>query len=278
MRLVKFCKKEHNIKTGSPTIQLGTFQYYRELDPTFSIADVSEGTITYKAEPTAENPLLLTPEQWNAVSGGVVRITRQNQHDITRWPGSVDFVNSGGVTEFTNDGHIKYHGNLNIKYSYPNAYMFCMTLVEDDEPIPDPSEIDPSYDSYYEVKAELAEQFMKILGHLLHSSLTYQDILFDRLNEPALLSIPSQETHVAWIHNKVSYVESRITNLTSAKDFELKSLQLIYQRSLFEKALQYESNREYRFVFFAQHPRLGVLTARKEPKVLTINQLGTTIV
>ena len=273
MRLIKFCKNEHNIKAGCPTIQLGTFQYYRELDPSFSIADEDEGTITYHAQPTAENPLLLTPEQWNSISGGAVQITRQDQPSPTRWPGPVDFSMSDGGMEFTNEGMINYHGNLRIQHSYPNAYMFCLSAIEDEADIPDPATIDPSYDSYYEVEPESLDQFMKILGHLLHQSLTYQDILFDRLHEPAPLAIPSQEAHVTWVHRNVSYVDSRVRKLRTADEFQTNALQNLYQNALFEKSTDYEGDNEYRIVFFVQHPRLGVLTAKKDAKVLTINQL-----
>lgn len=42
-KIVKYCKKKFNIVYNCPTIQLGTLQYYRELDPNFSIADANEG-------------------------------------------------------------------------------------------------------------------------------------------------------------------------------------------------------------------------------------------
>lgn len=40
---VKFCKEEHNIIKGCQTLHLGTLEYYRNLDPKFSIADSNEG-------------------------------------------------------------------------------------------------------------------------------------------------------------------------------------------------------------------------------------------
>ncbi len=277
MRFIKFCKSEHNVKTGCPTLQLGTFQYYRELDPSFSIADEHEGQISYKAEPTADAPLLLTLEQWNAISGGRVSITRQGQPYPSRWPGPVHFSMNGGQMELTGDGKVRYHGNLEIKHHYPNAYMFCMTALEEGEPIPDPSKIDPSYNSYYEVQADSLPRFMEIVGNLLHHSLNYQDVLFDHLHEPAPLSIPSQETYVTWVNRAISYVESRVTRLKAASDFEMNSLQNLYQNALFEKSTDYHGNKEHRIVFFVQHPRLGVMTVHKEPKILTINQVGLTL-
>ena len=44
MKLIKFCKEEHNLTKGCLTIQLGTLEYYRKLDPEFNkIADELEG-------------------------------------------------------------------------------------------------------------------------------------------------------------------------------------------------------------------------------------------
>lgn len=43
-RLVKYCRKEHNPALGATTLQLGTFEYYRSMDPCFAIADPGEAT------------------------------------------------------------------------------------------------------------------------------------------------------------------------------------------------------------------------------------------
>lgn len=44
--LIKYCKKEFNPFNGCKNLQLGTAQYYREMDPSFSIADSQEGMIS----------------------------------------------------------------------------------------------------------------------------------------------------------------------------------------------------------------------------------------
>jgi len=42
--LVKFCKPKHNIMKECHTIQFGTLEHYRDLDPAFApIADENEG-------------------------------------------------------------------------------------------------------------------------------------------------------------------------------------------------------------------------------------------
>ena len=50
MNIVKYCKSEHNPLNGCSSIQLGTLKYYREMDPTFSIADDEEGLVSFGNE------------------------------------------------------------------------------------------------------------------------------------------------------------------------------------------------------------------------------------
>lgn len=278
MRLIKFCKSEHNIKTGCPTIQLGTFQYYREMDRCFCIADESEGHIKYRAESTADNPLDLTPEQWNAISGGVVQVTNGEQASPNRWLGPVHFSMNGAKMEFLSNGLIRYQGILNIIHTYPNAYIYCLTALDDGEEVPHPSTVDKSYDSYYELQVESVEEFLVLLGNLLHQSLMYQDIQFEALHDPAPLMVPSQATQVSWAHGHVQYVDTREDFLRKPADFEERSLANRYQRVIFEKEKKYETNKEYRFVFFVRHPQLGVMSVKKSPKILTINKMAGLLV
>ena len=71
MKIVKFCKKEHNISKGCNTLQLGTFKYYRDMDPSFSIADEKEGFIHYRGP---ETPIQIGANEFNAICGGGMNI------------------------------------------------------------------------------------------------------------------------------------------------------------------------------------------------------------
>ncbi len=43
--LIKYCEEKYNIYSGCDTVQLGTLDYYREMDPSFIISDPKEGTL-----------------------------------------------------------------------------------------------------------------------------------------------------------------------------------------------------------------------------------------
>ncbi len=89
--LIKYCKSEHNIRDNCNTIQLGTFDYYREMNPDFSIADPKEGFIHYKVP----EDINITAEQYNAIHGGSVAIIgagiMEQQH-----PGHSEIEMQGG--------------------------------------------------------------------------------------------------------------------------------------------------------------------------------------
>ncbi|WP_324680826.1 hypothetical protein [Hymenobacter sp. GOD-10R] len=48
MELIKYCKEEHNPLLLGTTLQLGTGKYYRNMDPSFGIADPEEGFVNYR--------------------------------------------------------------------------------------------------------------------------------------------------------------------------------------------------------------------------------------
>lgn len=98
--IFKYCKKEYNITKGCNTLQLGTLEYYRDLDPSFSIADLNEGILGAK---TTNGPVVF--EQGEALGTGF--------------------------------GNGTYKGKLTIKKSLnisaPNVYIFSATLNSENE-------------------------------------------------------------------------------------------------------------------------------------------------
>lgn len=62
-RIIKYCESQYNVANTSNTLQLGTFDYYREKDPSFSIADAKEGYIHYLGP---ENPITIDATQLNS--------------------------------------------------------------------------------------------------------------------------------------------------------------------------------------------------------------------
>jgi hypothetical protein len=152
MRLLKYCKRAHNIALGCNTFQLGTFDYYRELDSSFAIADAREGYIHYLGP---ETEIVVDADELNGVTGGAVRATDRTNIGAPppfRNPGATNVQISGATFEYGADGilHARVGPTLDVKLHYPNSYIFCMSIVGDQEP-PDPQKISSDYDSYYRI-------------------------------------------------------------------------------------------------------------------------------
>lgn len=99
--IYKFCKEEYNISKNCSTIQLGTLQYYRELDPNFSITDALEGI-------------------YNAQTNGQPVIFENNEMSQTGIVKGNDLI-----------GTIEIAENFNI--ISPNVYLFSATLNPENE-------------------------------------------------------------------------------------------------------------------------------------------------
>ena len=161
-----------------------------------------------------------------------------------------------------------------IKYTYPNAYLFCMSVFEDDAPIPEPATIDKDYDSYYEIRERDIKNFEALLRSQLTQALTYQDIEFSKLKSPAPISTPIQLAQVVSKARPVEYVKSRDLLLETPEDFELQALSIRYIDIVFEKSDDHRADGEYRIAFFLQHPNFGLLSAFKRPKILELNPVA----
>lgn len=273
MRFIKFCNKKHNLKNGSPTIQLGTFQYYREMDPEFSIADSSEGTIKYISNVPKDKPLTLTSDQLNGISASAGISYSSKGSAAPRWPSPIKYSMTNGVQTFLENGNIEWSGILEIEYTFPNAYIFCLSIFEDDEEIPDPCTIDENYDSYYEIKNKDIDNFINEIKNKLHQSLTYQDIDFTKLPAPASVSMPLQIMFITPSVKEVQYVKNREIILNTPEDFEANALVNRYAEIIFEKSEKHTHENEFRIAYFLQHPKLGALSAFKNPKILDINPI-----
>lgn len=131
MKIIKFCKKEHNIVSGCPTLQLGTFDYYRNLDPKFSIADVEEGSIKYEC--LADDDLRINSRQFNAITGGAAKLTDSDSPNPPPSVSSVNIKMNGSELIGQPDGTTLIKpGQIETEVFYPNCYIFCCSIIEDD--------------------------------------------------------------------------------------------------------------------------------------------------
>lgn len=110
--IFKYCEEKFNITKGCNTLQLGTLEYYRDLDPSFSITDSNEGILGAEA---INGPIVF--ERGEALGTG--------------------FGNG------TYRGKLTFEKSLNI--SAPNVYIFSATLNS-------VNEFWPEYNSFYIIK------------------------------------------------------------------------------------------------------------------------------
>lgn len=270
-RLIKFCKEEYNVANGCDTLQLGTFQFYRELDPSFSIADGEEGFIQYHGP---EEQITINAEQLNSITGGAMHITDAST------AGQPSFQNPGGThislsghTIIFEDGVMRAHldGEIDIKVFYPNAYMFCMSILEDDD-VPDPSSISNEYDSYYEIDPKTIGKFIEGVGTALSSQLALGDIKIDGFMEQPLANM-RQPFAIQNTQGPVQYVPETEIRLNRPEDFTENRFYDIYQESMFKKNQSYLGDKEFRIVFFIRHPQYGFVSANPAPKILNMKPI-----
>lgn len=277
MRLVKYCKSGHNIATGCKTLQLGTFDYYREADPTWSIADTSEGFILYRGPTT---PITIGASALNAVSGGAIHITDSTTiHDQppVRAPGSIYFKDANSNYVFTPEGLKATIGpDLEVRLCYPNSYIFCVACLSDGE-APNPPSVSAEYDSYYYLsKSANITTFISYVTKALCDQLVVGDLNLDGLRDVpySQLSLPIE---AIVLHNMVTYVADKTIRLNTEEDFTKNRYTDIYFESMFRKPAGYSVNAEYRFVFLLKHPVLGILPMKKSPKLLQLMPIAEAI-
>ena len=272
-KIIKFCKSEHNIASGCNTLQLGTFDYYREMDPDFSIADSKEGFIQYLGP---EEPITINAEQLNSITGGVLQVndkTTAGKQTYTH-PGGTHIEMSGHEIIFDNGVmRANLDGKLDVKLFYPNAYLFCTSLVDDGQE-PDPTAVSEEYDSYYEIQIKTIDEFVKSVTSMLVSQLTLDDLKLEKALSNFPIAGLRQPFRVICIHRAVEYVPEKDIRLNNPDDFTANRFNEIYRDSIFKKHDSHAEHKEYRFAFFLVHPMLGFFSAKSEPKLIDLKPIS----
>ena len=179
MILVKYCEEGFNITKRCNTLQLGTFQYYREKDPSFSIADPEEGYVQISAD---HKSLIEVPyAQWNRLFGQIMSIDENSNVKMgggtgQQLPGNIKFNASDGQFVFDGDRKVlKFNADLDFKFFYPNSYIFCLSQEPNKESI-DPKRIDNSYDSYYLLSEQKVPLLVQYISSVLTNTVRLEDI------------------------------------------------------------------------------------------------------
>lgn len=234
--LVKFCKPEHNILDRCHTIRLGTFEYYRNMDPSFAIADVTEGR---------ESTIIESMDSATASSEAVAAAAL-----IAPLPHI----------------HIK---DIKLNVSFPNCYIWCCSKLGKPITAELGAQFDDAYTSFYSIKD--AGRFSEHLMSLLMTNITrnaFADPARAILDELTIGEMG--EISIQLFHRDVLYVDEKISSIDEGKLSPYVKEIPSSLRPIFVKPTKYSADREYRFVFLFIHKRHGPLAVRMEPVDLPV--------
>ena len=247
--LIKYCQREHNICQGCDTLRLGTLDYYKKLDSTFT-GDPTEATFELT---NAGNPLALSIDQTEKLTDG-------------RWTGAGDSTRQLLKVE--------KGGKLIKSVKFPNCYIFCTCRFHQEYNKKEfAKKFDPNYDSSYMITN--VPMFTRSLAEVLLKHVKLEDLSEDDAKKLSGLSIMDIRDIGLQIYSApVVYTESK-EKVFSQENFEesLKKIPNQYQ-VLFLKENKYSFQREFRFVFAFSHPVLGILSVKEQPKTLNLNPLS----
>ena len=267
--LIKYCKSEHNIQGSCNTIQLGTFDYYREMNPKFSIADAKEGFIHYKVSEDID----VTAEQYNAFLGSAVAIKGPGIMEQQKHPGGSKIRMQGGGVVFDGEKTKATVGaGSEVELYYPNSYMFCSSIYSNGDE-KEPKIVSEEYDSYYQIDRNSINSFATSIATLLEQQLKLGDFKIENQLKSESVNHLRSGFKVTWIARPVEYIQEKEIYLKSKEDFDLNKYYEIYFDSMFKKGIDYASDMEFRILFFVQSPTLGIQSMNKSPKILELNPI-----
>lgn len=194
---------------------------------------------------------------------------------IPSHPGGTHIKLTGHKMIFDDNGvfRAELDGDLDVKLFYPNAYLFCTSIIEDGEEL-DPKKVSKDYDSWYEIKTKTIGDYIGHISNLLMSQLTLDDFKLDKALDKFPISGLKQQFQIMCVHQEVKYVDEKEIRLNDPNDFTENRFHEIYHESIFKKDKKYSTDREYRFAFFFVHPVLGFLSVKTEPKILDLKPIS----
>ena len=238
--IVKYCEEKYNICLGCPTIQVGTLNYYRSLDPSFSIADPTEQSErvlvhSYDSEYDKENII-------DSISGIHVENTKR-----------VVIENVVGERIF------------------PNSLVFCVSRVTDNNYLENARNVSPDYDSYYRISNVLI--FAEVLASLIIQNFSLSWFA-ESVRSQDMTVFDMKRIELVSVHKPVEYVKSKDVHIKETRKYGGSKFEDSINRIVFTKDEKYIKDQEYRFLFYFVHPAIGIMPVKKDPIILPLNPLG----
>lgn len=244
MKIAKACEEKYNINLGCNTLQLGTFSHYANLDPSFSIADVKEGSLSIKNFSST-----------NSTHGDFIMSSIDSPYNQKL---TLDIK---GLNE---KGQVLSEPNILFK----NCFIFCTSLISETE-IYNPRIIGENYNSFYTVENNSINSFSQYIANLLAEQLTHKDLDLDSIGNPPLKYFNSPIT-IETISAAVKYEETKDPNPSVLQNFDHTE---IFKYSSFTKDLRYKADQEYRFLYIIRHPIYGTIPVKTFPKLLNLKPI-----
>ena len=236
---MKFCRPEHNILNRCHTIRFGTLEYYREMDPSFAIADSEEGR----------------------ESMDIQSVSSENASPEVRKMFPV--LERGGT-------HIEFS---KMTTTGPNCWIWCCSLVpqgcSESDLMTKGKSIDSAYTSSFGItnRFRFAECLTEILANSLPVSSGLAKSLKDILGRFTVREM--NQLRVRSCHNVVEYIEEKKQTIDRGQVSPYSNLPPFLRR-IFTKPKTFARDKEYRFAFWLEHPLHGVLSVQKDPIDLPI--------
>ena len=231
--LVKFCKPQYNLLDRCCTIRLGTFSYYRNMNPEFTIADSTEGVETVEVASLPSGKA--SPEAAAAMAHGPLRV--------------------GPYSEVT---------NCELTTILPDCYVWCCSECKESPTDDWGKRFDNDYTSFYTIPnpQRFAEHLMFLLMHNVYRD-TFDDSAQKVFDTFTIADMGNIELLIS--HHKVMYVDTKVSTINDGFFQTYAPTIPPPLRPVFAKPIQYSKDREYRFAFMFQHRQHGLLPVRSAP-------------
>lgn len=259
---VKCCSAQHNALKGAKLL-VGNLEKYRDIE-NHELVDKGEGTFSFAIEFLKGAKI---PIAWaNFLFQGAMGFG--NTSGTIRLPGKFHtYIDKVEVNQVGLDFVEFDYAKVDIIYTAPNTYIFCVSVIEQD---PMQSKPFPSYDDFWIVgrNAQDLTQFSNRVGSLLLTQLKGTNI-DGGISNLSLAEASRIEINIR--HGPVKYVQR---NLVFSHETP-ESFNEVISRYLdvpFCKPSSFSEEREYRFIFA---PIVGnrLLVPRKEDVLLDLHVL-----
>lgn len=244
MRLIKFCKPEHNLATGSPSIKIGSlFEYHQGGNGVNSIEDRREGKYNFRLK--SGLGASFSSDWLFEMSNGNIDISENGP--IFRNPAGFNVPGRVGHEAYLVEarpfvdvlGRSRVSGEVSLNYEAQNLYIFCMTFGVDTTKTPF-----PEYKAAWSLPLSCADEIARGLMQGTFVALNNISASYYPFNDPGAM----KRLRIGCFHSRIKY-EGRTLTVDDEDAWPKSRLERILLDTPITKSPSYGHEVEYRFVF-----------------------------